>query len=68
MEKFKIALVVCAMGSTTFAKSISETTEIFYNNIKIYVDGDEIVPKDANRNTIEPFTTNATTYLPVRTI
>lgn len=62
------ALVVCAMGSTIFAKSLSETAEIFYNNIKIYIDGAEIVPKDANGNTIEPFTMNGTTYLPVRAI
>lgn len=61
-------LVVCAMGSTIFAKSLSETAEIFYNNIKIYIDGAEIVPKDANGNTIEPFTMNGTTYLPVRAI
>lgn len=62
------ALVVCVMGSTIFAKSISETAEIFYNNIKIYIDGAEIVPKDANGNVTEPFTMNGTTYLPVRAI
>lgn len=56
------------MGSTIFAKSISETAEIFYNNIKIYIDGAEIVPKDANGNTIESFTMNGTTYLPIRAI
>ncbi len=51
-----------------FAKQISETAELFYNNIKIYIDGGEIVPKDANGNTVEPFTMNGTTYLPVRAI
>lgn len=61
-------LVVYVMGSTIFAKSISETAELFYNNIKIYIDGAEIVPKDANGNTVEPFTMNGTTYLPVRAI
>lgn len=61
-------LVVCAMGNTIFAKSLNETAEIFYNNMKIYIDGAEIVPKDANGNTIEPFTMNGTTYLPVRAI
>lgn len=50
---------MCVMGSTIFAKSISETAEIFYNNIKIYIDGVEIVPKDANGNTTEPFTMKA---------
>ena len=51
-----------------FAKQISETAELFYNNIKIYIDGGEIVPKDANGNVVEPFTMNGTTYLPVRAI
>lgn len=51
-----------------FAKQISETAELFYNNIKIYIDGGEIVPKDANGNIVEPFTMNGTTYLPVRAI
>lgn len=61
-------LVVCAMCGTIFAETLSETAEIFYNNIKIYIDGAEIVPKDANGNTVEPFTMNGTTYLPVRAI
>ncbi len=61
-------LLVCAMCSTIFAKSVSETAELFYNNIKIYIDGAEIVPKDSNGNTVEPFTMNGTTYLPVRAI
>ena len=51
-----------------FANQISETAEIFYNNIKIYIDGGEIVPKDANGNLVEPFIMNGTTYLPVRAI
>ena len=51
-----------------FAKQISETAELFYNNIKIYIDGREIVPKDVNGNIVEPFIMNGTTYLPVRAI
>lgn len=55
-------------SGVVFAKQISETAELFYNNIKIYIDGGEIVPKDANGNIVEPFTMNGTTYLPVRAI
>lgn len=61
-------LAVCAISGTIFAEEISKTAELFYNNIKIYIDGAEIVPKDANGNTVEPFTMNGTTYLPVRAI
>ena len=60
--------VILALSVTVFAKTISEQAEIFYNNIKIYIDGAEIVPKDANGNVVEPFTMNGTTYLPVRAI
>lgn len=71
-KKLRIALicvlVICVFGSTIFAKSLSETAELFYNNIKIYINGAEIVPKDSNGNTVEPFTMNGTTYLPVRAI
>lgn len=60
--------LVLTLSVTVFAKQINETAEIFYNNIKLYINGAEIVPKDANGNIVEPFTLNGTTYLPVRAI
>ena len=65
-----VGLLIGAMFTSgmVFAKQISETAELFYNNIKIYIDGGEIVPKDANGNVVEPFIMNGTTYLPVRAI
>lgn len=51
-----------------FGEQITKTAELFFNNIKIYIDGAEIVPKDTNGNKIEPFTMNGTTYLPVRAV
>ena len=56
------SLLTCGI---VFGKEISEMAELYYNNIKIYIDGAEIVPKDANGNTVEPFMMNGTTYLPV---
>lgn len=56
------------LGGATFAKQVSEKVDIFYNNIKIFIDGTELVPKDANGNTVEPFIMNGTTYLPVRAV
>lgn len=55
-------------GGASFAKQTSEQVEIFYNNIKIFIDGSELIPKDANGNTVEPFIMNGTTYLPVRAV
>lgn len=51
-----------------FAKQISETIDAVYMNVKLVIDGEEIIPKDANGNIVEPFIYNGTTYLPVRAI
>lgn len=51
-----------------FAKNGTEIIEALYNNIKIYVDGVKVEPKDATGKTVEPFIYNGTTYLPVRAV
>ena len=56
------------LGTVCYAASNTKTIEALYNNIKIYVDGVKIAPKDANGNTVEPFIYNGTTYLPVRAV
>ena len=55
-------------GGAVFAKSGTEMIEALYSNIKIYVDGIKIEPKDATGKTVEPFIYNGTTYLPVRAV
>ena len=50
------------------AKQATQTAELIYDNIKITLNGNEIIPKDANGNYVEPFTINGTTYLPVRAV
>lgn len=55
-------------SGVAFSKQLSEKADIFFNDIKIFIDGGEIVPKDANGNVVEPFIMNGTTYLPVRAI
>ncbi len=39
-----------------------------YKDIKIVVNGTEIIPKDVNGNIVEPFIIDGTTYLPVRAL
>ena len=63
-----ILLLALTLGSTVWAKQLNETAQVFYNNIRIYINGAEIVPKDVNGNVVEPFTMNGTTYLPVRAV
>lgn len=59
---------VLLLGCVAYAASTTKTIEALYNNIKIYVDGIKIDPKDAAGNTVEPFIYNGTTYLPVRAV
>lgn len=59
---------VLLLGTVCYSASNTMTIEALYNNIKIYVDGVKIDPKDANGNTVEPFIYNGTTYLPVRAV
>ena len=69
---FITGFIVCALFSVlimnVFAAPIEKVITATYNNIKIYVDGNKIDPKDANGNAVEPFIYNGTTYLPVRAI
>ena len=69
---FISGFISCALLSVlimnVFAVPIEKVITATYNNIKIYVDGNKIDPKDANGNPVEPFIYNGTTYLPVRAI
>ena len=46
----------------------NQTIAIEYNDIKVTLDGNPVELKDAAGKTIEPFTYNGTTYLPVRAV
>ncbi len=53
-------------GGLAMAKSGTESIEVLYDNIKIYIDNVLTETKDADGDTVEPFVYNGTTYLPVR--
>lgn len=63
-----IIVGVMLTGGTVFAKKVNEVKELFYNDIKITLNGQKIEPKDANGTIVEPFIIDGTTYLPVRAI
>ena len=46
----------------------NQTIAIEYNDIKVTLDGKPVELKDAAGKTVEPFTYNGTTYLPVRAV
>lgn len=60
------ALLICS--GAAYAKQAEESISVLYENIKIMINGNQITPKDANGQEVEPFTYNGTTYLPVRAI
>ena len=70
LKGFIIGLIVSAfaVSGMAYARTGAEMIEAAYNNVKIYIDGVLLDPKDADGNTVEPFVSNGTTYLPVRAI
>lgn len=70
--KLKITSLVLAialiLGTTAFATVGNRAAQLVYNNIKIVLNGKEVIPKDANGNAVEPFAIDGTTYLPIRAI
>lgn len=64
---FGLAGAVLAGGSV-LAADLSQKIDVYYRNISLYVNGAQIVPKDAKGNVVEPFIYNGTTYLPVRAV
>ncbi len=63
-----VIIGIMLSGGIVYAATNTKTIEAWYNNIKIVIDGQEIQPVDANGNTVEPFISNGTTYLPVRAV
>ena len=61
-------IIIGMLMAGSVAYAATKTIEVSYNNIKIVVDGTEIIPKGVDGTTIEPFISNGTTYLPVRAI
>ncbi|HOV26333.1 MAG TPA: stalk domain-containing protein [Pseudobacteroides sp.] len=53
---------------TVFAEPVEKAINAVYNNIKLYVDGKLVKPKDAKGNDVDPFIYNGTTYLPIRAV
>ncbi len=72
-DKIKGAVAGLLIGTTlttglAFAKNGIEAIQAEYSDIKIYMDGVLLSPKDVNGKTVEPFIYDGTTYLPVRAV
>lgn len=62
------ALVSFFVGMPAYAKSTEQKISAVYENIKINMNGNMLVPIDADGNYTEPFISDGTTYLPLRAI
>ena len=61
--------LLLSLGITAAAaQQRKETKELYYRGISIYVNGEELIPRDIKGNPTEPFIIEGTTYLPVRAL
>ncbi|MDE6108531.1 MAG: copper amine oxidase N-terminal domain-containing protein [Oscillospiraceae bacterium] len=67
---FRVLFTVMMMGliGTVSAARTNRTAELYYNDIKVTLDGQEVRLVDAGGNPVEPFIIDGTTYLPVRAV
>ena len=63
-----IAAATLLSGAATFGANLAKRVDIYYRNIKISVDGKEFVPENEQRERVEPFIYDGTTYLPMRAV
>ena len=63
-----LMILAISLSINTIALSTSVTRTLFYDDIKINLNGQNLVPRNANGVIVEPFIIDGTTYLPVRAI
>ncbi|MCD8239503.1 MAG: NPCBM/NEW2 domain-containing protein [Clostridiales bacterium] len=76
MKKFNFKGIICGfMAGVMVTAAIpvlayngTKTISAAFKNIKIYIDGAELTPRDASGNVLEPFIYNGSTYLPIRAV
>ena len=61
-------ITVTVLTLTAFASTRQVDLTATYQDVKITLDGNELVPRDATGNIVEPFIVDGTTYLPLRAI
>lgn len=64
---FLAAVLTMALITPAGAALVSKMIQVF-TGVTIYVDGEEMQPKDANGNPVETFIYNGTTYVPIRAV
>ena len=65
---FLLCALLIGLGIPVGAATYKKAVEIYYRDVKITLDGQQVTPKDAQGQAVEPFIMDGTTYLPVRGI
>jgi len=68
MSGVLMTVVVTSLMIPVFAQAGLKTIDVFFDDIKLYVDGKLVKPTDGDGNEVMPFIYDGTTYLPVKTI
>jgi hypothetical protein len=72
LKGFTVGFIVAALlfgaASAAFASVGAYPLMASFADIRIFVDGKQVDPRDANGTSVEPFIINGTTYLPVRAV
>jgi len=61
-------LVIVVSAGTAYAASTGVSIPVIYDNIKVWLNGNELKLTDVTGKTVEPFIYDGTTYLPLRAI
>jgi hypothetical protein len=63
-----VVFTLLLTGTVALASTVTRTIEVHFRNIRIFMDGEELIPRDAAGNPVEPFMYGGTTFLPVRAV
>jgi len=63
-----VTILMSALVIPATAANRQKQATLYYQDTKITLNGETVIPKDVNGNVIEPFVIDGTTYLPVRGI
>ena len=64
---FLVALLIMS-GATVFANAVNRQITVTSGHINLVVNGEQVIPRDAAGNAVEPFVFEGTTFLPVRAV
>lgn len=62
-----VILLIAGIAGTAYAALNSRTINVS-DGVKIYMNGNELIPRDANGNIVDAFIFEGTTYLPIRAV